>query len=334
MTERQTVALIIPYYGNIPDYFDLWAESAGKNLNFDFFLFSDLDFQVSQYKNIHLINLSFPKLCSKFKQVLGNDIILNQPYKLCDYRPTYGLVFSEYIKDYDFWGFCDIDLIFGNIGHFITSEVLSKYNKILTQGHFCLMKNDDKMNNLFMEKYKNVRDYQSVFHTRDSCHFDEGGTIAFADEYDTSIKLFFDWIYFDVDYNSYQIFRAEKELCFVWNNGKLLGYSDNEDDVQEYMYIHLQKRKMFRNFEGVRDRYYILRDEFIADENLDVCSCLSFPVDSRKKKSFQKSIKRKLIKLKISAVKKGRIKQIIIRRKNHFRIERKYPVTKENREII
>ena len=44
---------------------------------------------------------------------------VNSPYKLCDYKPVYGLIFDEDLQDYDFWGHCDVDLIFGDIRKFI-----------------------------------------------------------------------------------------------------------------------------------------------------------------------------------------------------------------------
>ena len=34
---------------------------------------------------------------------------------------------------YDFWGHCDMDLIWGDIRNFITEDVLSKYDKIIIQ---------------------------------------------------------------------------------------------------------------------------------------------------------------------------------------------------------
>ena len=32
---------------------------------------------------------------------------------MCDYKVAYGEMFQDYIKEYDFWGHCDMDMIFG-----------------------------------------------------------------------------------------------------------------------------------------------------------------------------------------------------------------------------
>ena len=32
-----------------------------------------------------------------------------------DLRPAYGVLFEEYLDGYDFWGHCDLDVLFGRI---------------------------------------------------------------------------------------------------------------------------------------------------------------------------------------------------------------------------
>ena len=54
------------------------------------------------------------------------EIVLNEPYDLCDFKVAYGEIFQEYLEPYDFWGFCDCDLIYGDIRHFLTEELLEK----------------------------------------------------------------------------------------------------------------------------------------------------------------------------------------------------------------
>ena len=51
-------------------------------------------------------------------------------------------MFSEYLTGYDFWGHCDIDLLWGNIRRFVTDEKLKKYKKLYTAGACVLYKND------------------------------------------------------------------------------------------------------------------------------------------------------------------------------------------------
>lgn len=53
------------------------------------------------------------------KDIFGKNydfkIAIDNPYKFCDFKPAYGEIFADYLKGYDFWGHCDIDLLWGNI---------------------------------------------------------------------------------------------------------------------------------------------------------------------------------------------------------------------------
>lgn len=284
---QHKVALLIPYFGKVPDYFDLWAQSAGKNENFTFFLFSDLPFNVEPYRNIRLVNMSFEQLKTDLQNLMDFKISLKTPYKLCDYKPAYGHVFADYIQEFDFWGFCDIDLILGDIGQFITDELLERCDKLLFSGHFCLMRNEDRMNLLYRRMYDNVQDYRFAFTTDLCCHFDENGTIAYANEYDESIRFYFDWIFFDTYVYSYELKIRDSEACVEWNKGKLTAYWDDGRQSQEYMYIHLQKRKMLRYFEGTRECYAIMRNEFLPMSDGGVHQMLRCPVDADTKAAFE-----------------------------------------------
>ena len=41
MNKRKKVAIIIPYFGSFPNYFDYWLKSALANKDFDFLIFTD-----------------------------------------------------------------------------------------------------------------------------------------------------------------------------------------------------------------------------------------------------------------------------------------------------
>jgi hypothetical protein len=85
---------------------------------------------------------------------LNLDVIIRMPYKICDFKPTFGKIFEEYLAGYDFWGYCDADLIFGKIRSFISDRMLEKFDIINTyygflSGPFCLYKNIPSVCNLY-----------------------------------------------------------------------------------------------------------------------------------------------------------------------------------------
>lgn len=320
---KTRIAFVIPYFGSIPDYFDLWAMSAGKNSQFDFLIFSDLEFDVQQYDNIKIIHMTFDEVKKMVQSKFEMKVILHKPYKLCDYKVAYGYIFEEYLKGYDYWGFCDVDLIFGDISSFLSEELINEYDKLFFHGHFSLQRNNEKMNTLFMKKYENVWDYKYAFRTKHSCHFDENGTLAYANEYD-DVKMFFKWCFYDVNCRKYQMINPNDgtEACCIWEKGKLIYVCNYGKCKQEVMYVHLQKRKMKRNFNGVVDKMAIIRDEFIELTDESEKEILMRPLYEEKEEAFNQSIQKRLKKNRRNAFFDGGIKSFIYRKVKKIRIEK------------
>ncbi len=105
---------------------------------------------------------------------LGFKVKISNGYKLCDFKPAYGLLFSELIKGFDFWGHGDLDMIFGDIREFMTEELLETYDLVSVRhdfltGQFLLFRNNYKMNSMFQLS----KDYQRVMESDQHHCFDE-----------------------------------------------------------------------------------------------------------------------------------------------------------------
>lgn len=173
MHTKNTIAVLICYYGKLPWYFDYFLHSCGFNADIDFLIFSDAEVEMLP-ANVRMIDLSFAALTDLAARQTGLPVQLQSPYKLCDLKPAYGLIFSEYIQEYEFWAHGDIDVIFGDIRNFLTSELLGSYDFVslrhdYTTGCFALYRNNSILNTLFMRS----RDYKTVFSTPKHFCFDE-----------------------------------------------------------------------------------------------------------------------------------------------------------------
>lgn len=238
--------LIVCWYGKLPEYFKFWELSCSYNQDYDFLVFTDQDYK-SSYRNVKIINKSMIEMKDLFANKLDLDIKIEKPYKFCDFRPAYGIIFDDYLKQYDFWGHCDIDQIFGNISTFITDDVLSKYDKINQNGHFSLYRNNEKINNLF-KKDSAKFSYKEVFSNKEHYAFDEFtgiNRIVLKEK----IKLCFKNNFADIDvkhkrYTLANLPNHEKQV-FAWENGKIFKYylENNEIKKEELMYLHFQKKK-------------------------------------------------------------------------------------------
>ena len=124
--------------------------------------------------NVQLIPYSINQFKVDAAKTIGFDIAVESGYKLCDFKPAYGYIFYDYIKNYDFWGYCDIDIIFGNIRSFITDELLNEQDIISARhdyltGCFALYRNNEFMRKLFTQS----KDYKKIFTDHLNFFFDE-----------------------------------------------------------------------------------------------------------------------------------------------------------------
>ena len=176
MVKKHSVALIMPYYGKFPNYFPLWLKTAGCNKKFDFFVFTDIDCSCYEIpENIHVVSMTFEEIRLRANKHLDFECVLDIPYKLCDYKPLYGLIFQDYLQDYEFWGHVDPDVIWGDMSKFITPEILDKYDKIYKHGHLTIYRNTDKARTFALNKLPcTIVSYRDFYRTNRACYYDEG----------------------------------------------------------------------------------------------------------------------------------------------------------------
>lgn len=248
----QAKALIfVLYFGQFPNYFKLWLDSAEKNKDLlDFYIITDQDIDVSQFSNIFVSKMKFDELRNIFIQKFNFHICLDAPYKLCDFRPAYGDIFDEYIdSSYEYWGFCDIDLIFGNVGKFL-SKTLGEFDKISFLGHFQLYRNNNMMKKLYTFGSKYSFNYKKVFSNKGTFIFDEQlGINMIAMENNISTLELDCLADISPQYKNFSVWHdyPDKKNFFVYDGGSIkryLEYDKGKYEVEEYMYLHMQKRDL------------------------------------------------------------------------------------------
>jgi hypothetical protein len=169
------ILFIITYIGKYPWYFSYFLHSLRYNPTVDFLFFTDNhELNLNYPANVRIVPYSIEEFKSNASIALGFDVSVESGYKLCDFRPAYGYIFSDYIINYDFWGYCDIDVIFGDIRLFMTNELLNEYDIISARhdyltGCFALYRN----NQLMRELFKQSKDYREVFTNPRNYFFDE-----------------------------------------------------------------------------------------------------------------------------------------------------------------
>lgn len=250
------IAVVVVYFGKFLNYFDLWLKSCEKNPTIDFLVMTDQQLENCP-KNVIVKSLTIESMREKASSALGFAVKLDRPHKCCDFKPLYGLLFREELKDYDYWGHADIDLIFGNLQYFFDKYRLYEYDKFGALGHLALYKNTDKVNNAFKLQGGDV-DYRQVFTTEGNLIFDEVEGITKIMRIN-GFKVFTKRIFVDISIcykryrmiDSYSLDEKAKNFpiqAFYWEDGHIYHtYYDREQlKNEEYLYAHFQSRPNFQ----------------------------------------------------------------------------------------
>ena len=126
--------LLVPFFGELPPWFDKFEAPKGYTLLLD----QDLEKFKERVRT---------KLGIEYPGVWGNG-------KVWDFRCALGLLYEEEIRTYDYWGHCDLDVVFGDVNHFLPDEELIKWDVYSSHheyvcGCFSMYRNVPKVNGLF-----------------------------------------------------------------------------------------------------------------------------------------------------------------------------------------
>jgi hypothetical protein len=266
----KSIALVNVFFGKFPWYFNFFLKSCSTNPTVNFLIFTDQERPKNCPANVEFIPFSLKQFNSLASERLNLKIEIKYAYKLCDFKPAYGIILSDYLKDYEYWGITDIDLIFGRIREFITDEMLTTYEVISVindypTGSFMIFENKEKTNWLF----KKSKDYKKIFtsdkhYCFDECNFvhqylEDGGDIF---EIETEIESMHHILMHEIQNNNLKVhfdFLIIEGLPgkLFWNNG-LLSFK-NEFEVLHYHLI-LYKANQYtlkRDWKEIPNQFYI-----------------------------------------------------------------------------
>lgn len=280
------ICLLSPYYGTFPNYFQIWLESAAQNKNIDFYIISDSEFNYKLFNNIFLIKKSLNDIKNKIEHIIGTSANLDKPYKLCDYRPAYGLIFDDIVKNYEYWGWCDPDIIWGNLNLLLTNDIFDNYEVIGGCGQLTIMKNTFKLNHYFFHQNRNIKSFSflEACKTKRNLIFDEWGAPEIRRKLNIKTTSLYEWLFLkalDIVPPLYTTCNRPYPLMIRFNpspilveyeNGHIWGYSIDNNKIQkkEYAYCHLQKRKIDL-YLSVTNHFIIFNELFLPIEMKSIC---------------------------------------------------------------
>lgn len=250
------------YFGQLPEYFPLFLWSLEKNPTVDFLLVTDCEVSCAP-DNVRVHHCTFQQMKDRIQDLVEFPIVLDRPYKLCDFRPIWPLAFRDLIEGYDFWGHCDLDMLFGDIRSFLSDEVLATHDRIYQFGHLCFYRNTDEVTQRY--RLDGGVDYRTVFTSPESFAFDEfAGMGNIYSKHGFSVYCSRD--HADITGRRVRFTRTDfhvppeelptnnyRHQVFYWEKGKVYRayLKDGQILQEEFNYIHFSGRKMPSN--GVKE---------------------------------------------------------------------------------
>ena len=236
----KSILLIIPYFGKWPIWFDAYLLSVAANPTIHWLCPTDCEIPKKHPTNISFLPTTLPLLNQRVNKIVQAEVPLN-PRKFCDLKPAYAEIFAKNIEEYDFWGICDMDIVWGDIRKFITGDILDEYDIISSRkenisGHFNLFRNTQKINSL----YKQLPNYKVLFDVPEFKWTDEVVLSNFIKN-DPAFKALGLRVYWpkilcneENGRDSHQEYHLDK---WLWKEGKMLELK-NGKPINEVMYLH------------------------------------------------------------------------------------------------
>lgn len=268
------IALIIFYFGPFPSYFPFFLRSCEMNPAVHWHIYTD-NIQADNWPaNVHHHLTSLEETKRRFQKKFDYEISLENPKKLCDYKPFYGYLLEEELREYDFWGHCDLDQIFGQID--IPEELLATYDRIYSLGHFSLYRNESYVNT-FLLTYQNGSRVQEVLQQERQIAFDEWGEGNSNDIFLKSDISFYPRDYgvdiwpesrcfllsqYNKEKNRYYS-KPRSEGILYWESG-MLYYIYQDGHKEEISYAHMQKRHLEVKCMPEENSFYITPEGFLS----------------------------------------------------------------------
>jgi len=169
-----SICIVIPYFGKWPVWMPYYLETCRFNNTVNWIFYTDCGTPENLPSNVSVVESSYRDYCALVSQRLGIQFNPENPYKLCDIKPLLGHIHADVLQGFDFWGFGDIDLIYGDLRAYFKQSRLDRKDVFSTHarrvsGHLCLLRNTDQMRTA----YQRVRNWKFLISKSEHVAFDE-----------------------------------------------------------------------------------------------------------------------------------------------------------------
>jgi hypothetical protein len=251
----KSIVIIIDYFGKWPPWFSIFLESCRANPTIQWIIHTDCQSSEYQVENVTFCTIKWEDYVAFASKKLSIDFRPSGVYKVNDLKPTFGYLYEDKIIDFDFYGYGDIDVIYGNLRKFFTDDVLT--NNVISShswcvsGHFALFKNKE----VFRHAFRKVKNWKQFLENSKPQRFDEdifSSAFRYPKRLPYWLRIPYDLIwrksrplrrkqYFQEQFSTPLTPSRWRDGSFhhpnawFWKNGSL---TNNKDGAVEFLYLH------------------------------------------------------------------------------------------------
>ncbi len=155
---RGNAVLILPYFGAFGPWFPLYLHSLATQHTLDLLLLSDRE-PPPLPANVRRVEMCLDQVRELATATLGMPVRLYRTRNICDLKPAYGLVFQQFIQEYEYWAFGDEDVLYGDLDRMLAPHLDGSVDMVVpgtssarmqgsTQGHLTILRNHPRTNEL------------------------------------------------------------------------------------------------------------------------------------------------------------------------------------------
>ena len=177
MNSVPSILMITVFFGSWPKWMPAFLESCRLNADIEWLLLGKPSLSQNLPANVRFQPMELSEFLERARTATGFNVEKGREkscFSQCDLRPAYGRMFEDYISGYDFWGYYDIDILWGRIRKFFPNKIFSEYSMISSMrhrmsGYFAFYRNTPEVNDFFL----GVRDCQLWLESPTYNSFDE-----------------------------------------------------------------------------------------------------------------------------------------------------------------
>jgi hypothetical protein len=226
--------VLITHFGALPEWFDIWLHTAKLNRGIDFYLCQEV------IESCRDGNVFFNKMTLEDFNILpllrAEGYAIRNPYKFCDYRPLIAEAFPEVVSPYEYWGWGDLDVIYGDILSVVEPSFDRRFDYVSTgwqgeSGPLGFLKNSQQVNRL----WRLLPDVHSQLNNEKYVGLDERQFVSLLKAYSFSCDLVFRECLLDLParwkYGKLKSLRTGKEYALYHFGGDVATLAQGKSDM-------------------------------------------------------------------------------------------------------